>query len=915
MVAMRVRQFQGRVPRTSPEELQMNEGQVATNCRLWNKKLSPWNGLLNQATVAGGVKSVFNLRGHWIGFTSDVDVAPSQLSGDHTGRIFYTGLDRPRMTTLSRAIIGQTAIYTLANDSPTSADKVLPAELIHDTLVNLGLVIGDTVNASCQIVDGTAAVVNGRVQIKFLDGGGATLSTVNGSNVQGCGEYEVSLLTSVVIPASTVSLQVWAVADSAGTTASARVPYLTKGNFSAGPLPIASTILGVPSPTAPVASQVKATVNITGATSHAAAISNGTTPTLSCDGTEVVCIGTVSFSQSVGQQVNGNVTVNLLSGGVVVDSKDFPFDCRGTPTEPHTGRISGSFTLKDQPTSGNHTYSLSVTTDFGGGTGGGSPVFTVKGRISYNGVVDVTVTGWAANNVQHIGDIIVDPNGNMQYLLNGDGNATGSGAPAFSKVYGGTTADGGVTWVCISTLPNGTPLFIGGVKGMTDLNNHTWTVLSVTANVIRVNCTSQKVYSSGGTCSINFTTLQSEANAEDRVYALTYLVNLDGQVFESKASVASHVVTAEPGRTISIVLPVTPSGQFITGLNIYRTVADGQGGATLIFVDTVATTDGTTPLAYVDTKSDTLLSGALPSSDWNAPPADLKGLVNLPNGVTVGFTANTIIPSVPFQPQAYPVEYQLSTQFDIVAIKPFGQSLAVMTAGKPYVIVGPDPSQWLMEAIDTIQPCLAKRSAVDMGTGVVYSCPDGLTMLSTAGLELLTENFITADVWAAMDPTSIIGAYYAGCYVGFYSGNGGGGFIFDPSDAESTWTDLNFQATAVWNDPVTANLYVVVGTSLSLFDGDGANPMTFTWQSRDQVFAKPVNLGRAKVRATAYPVTLKVYADGALKFTVAVADDQIIALPAGFRAKRWSFSVSGTSTVREVILGESVDDIIQAAAA
>jgi len=67
----------------------------------------------------------------------------------------------------------------------------------------------------------------------------------------------------------------------------------------------------------------------------------------------------------------------------------------------------------------------------------------------------------------------------------------------------------------------------------------------------------------------------------------------------------------------------------------------------------------------------------------------------------------------------------------------------------------------------------------------------------------------------------------------------------------------------------------------------------------------------AQVRCSAYPMTLKVFADGALKHTQTVANDQPFRLPSGFRGMEWEFEVSGMNTVYSIAAAQSMTELAQ----
>mgnify|MGYP001502416508 CR=1 FL=1 len=72
------------------------------------------------------------------------------------------------------------------------------------------------------------------------------------------------------------------------------------------------------------------------------------------------------------------------------------------------------------------------------------------------------------------------------------------------------------------------------------------------------------------------------------------------------------------------------------------------------------------------------MAEVIPSTDWIAPPDDdtalypdgpMKGLISLPGGILAGFTGKRICFSEPFLPHAWPVNYRITLEEEIVGIK------------------------------------------------------------------------------------------------------------------------------------------------------------------------------------------------------------------------------------------------------
>jgi hypothetical protein len=58
-------------------------------------------------------------------------------------------------------------------------------------------------------------------------------------------------------------------------------------------------------------------------------------------------------------------------------------------------------------------------------------------------------------------------------------------------------------------------------------------------------------------------------------------------------------------------------------------------------------------------------------------------------------------------------------------------------------------------------------------------------------------------------------------------------------------------------------------------------------------------------------VTMKLYADGVLKHTAAVANAEPFRLPAGYKARDFEVQLEGSVDVRGVAVAESIDDLRQ----
>lgn len=239
---------------------------------------------------------------------------------------------------------------------------------------------------------------------------------------------------------------------------------------------------------------------------------------------------------------------------------------------------------------------------------------------------------------------------------------------------------------------------------------------------------------------------------------------------ESAPSFASATVLRPDGVTITVTTPTdTPVGTDaaygITTKRIYR-AATGATGAFFRFVAEIplATAD------YVDSLPDTELGETLQSDLWALPPDDLRGMLALPNGVMVGFSKNQLCFSAQNHPHAWPVEYRLTVDTDIVAVGNIDTTVVIGTKNFIYLAIGTDPAAYSMTKLEVPQACVAKRSlAYLIGIGVVFASPDGLIAVAGNGnVRNLTSSTFTREQWQARRPESIIGVAHDDVYHFFY---------------------------------------------------------------------------------------------------------------------------------------------------
>jgi len=415
--------------------------------------------------------------------------------------------------------------------------------------------------------------------------------------------------------------------------------------------------------------------------------------------------------------------------------------------------------------------------------------------------------------------------------------------------------------------------------------------------------------------SVDNTTAADGAATSSRAYVYTEITTF-GEEGPPSVVTAADIVDASDGATVTLALPAATSGVYtIAKRRIYR--ADLNGIFRFV-KDVSGTSAGNTTEAVKDSS----LGEEIESADNLAPPDDVTanhpdgpmlGITTMPNGITAGFSGNTLLFSEAFLPHSYPLANQLTTKEDIVGIVSIASGLLVTTKGKPLIAGGTDPSAMSLVEIDANLPNSNKRSLVDMGEYALYASPDGLVVASNSGVSLITQQIFTRDQWQDYYPENIEAYEYEGKYLGFtWDGSNSStkkGFIFDPRGQKNAFVNLDFYATAGFNDRENDELYLVIGGTLKKF-ARSSSARTYTWKSKEFYSNLPISPGVAKVSAESYnSLTFKLYADGSLKHTQTVTSNDLFRLPGGYKAKAFHIILEGTDPINEVCVYESPREI------
>ena len=349
--------------------------------------------------------------------------------------------------------------------------------------------------------------------------------------------------------------------------------------------------------------------------------------------------------------------------------------------------------------------------------------------------------------------------------------------------------------------------------------------------------------------------------------------------------------------------------------------------------DTTARYWGDGSYSFTDDFAYRNLLNTLPSNDYDAPPAELQGLVVFRNNIFAGFVGNDLYFSEPGTYHAWPVKYKRSFEANIVGLAPIAGDLLVLTDAYPYLLSGNDPAVLSQARLSSRFPCLNRQSIVETSFGVVWATHDGLAVFapSVAG-QLLTRKVHSSDTWnAALNPATLVGVMYKDTYIASHAT---ASIVFENDEKVGpSFVDDDFAFTAAWYDSLSNDLYVIAGTSGDIYQWDDlAQPsQVMSWKSKTFITKEYTNIGAARVVAdysneppsplwsatnedwedadilwdAVDPITFRLYVDKTLKFTTTLSDSNIFRLPSGYRSDTFEIGFDSSVRVRAVHLGET----------
>jgi len=452
-------------------------------------------------------------------------------------------------------------------------------------------------------------------------------------------------------------------------------------------------------------------------------------------------------------------------------------------------------------------------------------------------------------------------------------------------------------------------------------------------------------------------TLDTTVTAEETAWVYTFVSEFGEEGPPSEASIIYEFTPTTDGgttgQTATINIPsYNVSGDFAFGSpakkRIYRANV-GSNATDFQFVAEVLYS----VTQYSDAKEATELGEVIPSTTWIGPPDDdttnypdgpLQGLTPVANGIFAGFTGKRLCLSEAYLPHAWPVDYRITLENDIVAIGTTANGVVALTDGKPYFVTGVDPSAMSAVQINLEQGCVNANSVVDLGDVVLYAGPDGLCAISGTEGRVITRGLISSKQWNDdFYPEDIRAFEHEGTYVAFYtdsSTNTHAGWVYDPRADEAAICTITTSAErrGGYKNPKTGELFVIIGNAIQPYRGSTTDNRLGAWKSKKYVTPAPVSMGWVSLKAESYPSTgsknrVLVWADGTLIADYYITFDsstntytQEVTTPSGISdatlyepvmrlpaaiGSEWEVEIRGVVAIDEVCLAQSMDEIRQ----
>lgn len=417
-----------------------------------------------------------------------------------------------------------------------------------------------------------------------------------------------------------------------------------------------------------------------------------------------------------------------------------------------------------------------------------------------------------------------------------------------------------------------------------------------------------------------FTQLPMGKKGAARAYRYTF-VNRYGQ--EGGGSPPSLVANIEDGQTVTISGFSVPDPEWcVTAIRIYRLGTPYETGlensnpqnTEYYFVTDIPVTQ----TSYVDTIKDIALGGdgranVFTNDEWLAPPADLRSIVSLENGILAGISGDHVYLTDPNSPHAWNLRYVKGLLDRPLGLAAVGYALYALTDGVPYFIDGRNNAKQdgYAEVMRTRVPIplVSTRSIANDSSVVYYASKNGLAAISGKEVKLISQSHLSERDWQALQPNLMIGAVRNGFYHGYTPATG---IRFRGSEGEYSnqkeiaYTNLSERPSALWAAPNGELYYAEPNGDIFMWNG-GDSMRDYTWSSTDTWFPRRTGLTSGAIeRSRPGRLRFKMETDYGFVLDRMVNQSQEFRLPGEGNAAFVSLRFEGTAEVLQASVGSSI---------
>lgn len=336
------------------------------------------------------------------------------------------------------------------------------------------------------------------------------------------------------------------------------------------------------------------------------------------------------------------------------------------------------------------------------------------------------------------------------------------------------------------------------------------------------------------------------AGALSRSYVYTF-VSEYGE--EGPPSDPSAVTTGSAGTWTISGMDTTPSdaaNKNITHKRIYRTV---PGNASTAFFFVAEVTLATTSYDDAYTDDEVAANNLLESTSWFPPDAGMEGFVAMPNGYLVGWKGRRLMFSEPYRPHAWPPEYEIGVEFEIIGLAVWGNILVIGTKSNPYLGTGVSPAAFTTQKTNSVMPCLSRRGMVSSDGGVYYPSINGIVLINGPTPQVVTQDLVTKEEWLRRyTPGTFFAAAYGLQYIAFQSPSFG--IVFNPTEPTTRLVELDrfINVEGIETDPYSGLVYLIQGDRVYEFDPENSERLYWRWKSKVFHLPKHTNFGAVKIK-------------------------------------------------------------------